>query len=67
VEEQQKVFERGYRGEDVQDAVGGSGLGLAIAREMVSRMGGMLDILEDGPNKKLDGTTVRLILFRDTE
>lgn len=66
--ERDKIFERGYRGEAVQDDITGSGLGLAIAREMISRMGGMLDLLEGdkGPNK-LDGTTVRVILFRDPE
>ena len=31
-----------------------------------SRMGGMVDILEGGPSK-LDGTTVRIILFREPE
>jgi len=64
--EQDKVFERGYRSEEVEDAVGGSGLGLAIAREMISRMGGMIDVLDEGPHK-LDGTTMRVILFRDPE
>ncbi|KAL9178733.1 hypothetical protein ACHAXT_003864 [Thalassiosira profunda] len=63
--ERDKVFERGYRGEAVEDSVEGSGLGLSIAREIVSRMGGVLDLVE-GPNK-LDGTAVRIILFRDPE
>lgn len=65
-----KVFERGYRGEDVQDDIEGSGLGLAIAREMITRMGGRIDLLEGDKNgglNKLDGTAVRVILFRDPE
>lgn len=66
--ERDKVFERGYRGEDVRDdpKVSGSGLGLAIARELLSRMGGTISIIEEGPNK-LPGTTVRVVLFRDQD
>ena len=64
--EREKVFERGYRGEAVQDEVDGSGLGLAIAREMISKIGGTLEIVDVGPNK-LNGTTVRVVLFRDPE
>ncbi len=64
--ERNKVFERGYRGETVQDEVDGSGLGLAIAREMLSKMGGALDIIDNGPNE-LNGTTLRVVLFRDPE
>ena len=61
-----ELFARGYRGRAVVDEVEGSGLGLAIAREMITRMGGVLDILDEGPNR-LNGTTVRVILFRDPE
>ena len=42
----------------------GSGLGLAIAKEMITQMGGVLEILDEGPNR-LDGTTLRVVLFRD--
>ena len=59
-----KVFERGHRGK-VQEEVSGSGLGLAIAREMITRMGGMIDFVE-GPNG-MDGTAVRIILFQEPE
>ncbi|KAL7545837.1 hypothetical protein ACHAWF_009186 [Thalassiosira exigua] len=62
-----KVFERGYRCDGtMREQVGGSGLGLAIAREMISRMGGTMDILDEGPDK-MDGTAVRVVLFRDPE
>jgi signal transduction histidine kinase len=64
--ERDEVFVRRYRGRAVVDEVEGSGLGLAIAREMVTRMGGVLDIVDEGPNR-LNGTTVRVILFRDPE
>jgi signal transduction histidine kinase len=62
--ERDKVFLRGYRGQSCQDVVDGSGLGLAIAKEMITRMGGELEILDEGPNQ-LDGTTLRVVLFRD--
>ena len=58
--EQEKIFGRGYRGEAVQDTIDSSGLGLAIAREMVMCVGGMTDLLDDGPSK-LDGKTVCII------
>jgi len=48
------------------DKVEGSGLGLAIAREMITRMSGVLDIVDEGPNR-LNGMTVRVIFFRDPE
>ena len=64
--ERYNVFARGYRGRAVQDEVGGSGLGLAISREIIIRMGGVLDIVDEGPNK-LDGMTARVILFRNPE
>ena len=44
----------------------GSGLGLAISREIIIRMGGVLDIADEGPNK-LDRMTARVILFRNPE
>ena len=62
--EQAKVFERGYRGENVVGGTEGSGLGLAIAKEYITRMGGLIDFLGEGPNK-LDGTSMRIVMFRD--
>jgi signal transduction histidine kinase len=64
--ERDEVFARGYRGRTVQDEVDGSGLGLAIAKDTITRMGGVLDIVDEGPNR-LNGTTVRVILFRDPD
>ena len=51
---------------DKQSDTEGSGLGLAIAREMITRMVGVLDIVDEGPNR-LNGTTVRVFLFHDPE
>jgi signal transduction histidine kinase len=47
-EDQQHVFERFYRGQDV--ATSGSGLGLAIAQELAAVMGGAID-LESRPGR----------------
>ncbi|EED93485.1 hypothetical protein THAPSDRAFT_262298, partial [Thalassiosira pseudonana CCMP1335] len=42
--ERDSVFQRGYRSEDVRDAVEGTGLGLNLSMNIIQRMGGMLDI-----------------------
>ena len=47
---QDKVFECGYRSETVQDTVDGSGSGLAIAREMITRLGCRIDVLDGWNN-----------------
>ena len=58
----EKVFVRGYRGDNVKSLVEGSGLGLGIAREMIEDMNGTLEILPgEGPNK-MDGATIRITL-----
>ena len=64
--ERRRVFERGYRVDTTKNAVDGSGLGLAISREMITKMGGEIDIIDEGPSR-LVGTTVRIILFREPE
>lgn len=66
-DERESVFERGYRSKEWTDDVDGSGLGLAVARQMITQMGGRIDLAEDGGPSKLQGTTVRIILFRDPE
>jgi signal transduction histidine kinase len=56
-EERDRVFDRFYRGRDVE--VPGSGLGLAIAREVAALHGGRLSLL---PGLQGRGVTVRLTL-----
>ena len=63
-DEREKVFDRGYRSEQVKDLVDGSGLGLNMSRMIIQKMGGNLDVLHDGPNH-LGGATIRIILFRN--
>jgi len=65
--ERESVFVRGFRSEEVRDEVEGSGLGLTVAKFWLNQMGGRIDILDDGGPSKLQGTTVRVILFRDPE
>jgi signal transduction histidine kinase len=66
-DERESIFERGYRSKEWKDEVDGTGLGLAVARQMITQMGGKIDLVEDGGPSKLQGTTVRIILFRDPE
>jgi len=71
-DEREAVFLRGYRG-DATRLMPGSGIGLDIGKSMISRMGGLLDVVDaasacgsDGESSQmLDGTIVRLVLFRD--
>jgi len=63
----ESVFERGYRSIEVRDEVEGSGLGLTVAKFWLNQMGGRIDVVEEGGPSKLQGTTVRVILFRDPE
>eukprot|EP00804_Cyclotella_cryptica_P028139 CCRYP_011011-RB/>CCRYP_011011-RB protein AED:0.05 eAED:0.05 QI:761/1/1/1/0/0/3/817/436 len=62
-EDMERVFERGYRGRQVQGKIDGNGLGLGMSMGIIRKMGGMLDLLEDGPSH-LGGATIRIILFR---
>ena len=70
-DEREAVFLRGYRG-DATRLMPGSGIGLDISKSMISRMGGLLDVVDaascdsDGESSQmLDGTIARLVLFRD--
>ena len=63
--EHESVFERGYRSKEWTDEVAGTGLGLTVAKQMITQMGGRIDVMVDGGPSKLQGTTVRVILFRD--
>ncbi len=44
IEERQRIFDRGFRGERVKD-VSGSGLGLSMGRQLAEQLGGSLDLL----------------------
>jgi signal transduction histidine kinase len=57
-EEEQRVFERFYRGSTGRRSAPGTGLGLAIAAELVRRWGGEIR-LEGG-----DGTRVEAVFPR---
>jgi two-component system sensor histidine kinase KdpD len=51
VEEQDRIFERFYRGARVRGLVSGTGLGLYVARKIAAAHGGGLDLVNDGPCK----------------
>lgn len=57
------VFVRGYRGSVVKTRTPGDGIGLAVGRELISRMGGVVEILDQGPGM-LAGATFCITLFR---
>lgn len=61
--ERQSIFQRGYRGEYTMNHTHGSGIGLHISKDMITKMGGSLEILDNQP-KHLQGTVVRFILYR---
>jgi Osmosensitive K+ channel histidine kinase len=61
--ERQSIFHRGYRGEHTMNHTHGSGIGLHISKDMITKMGGSLEILDNQP-KHLQGTVVRFILYR---
>lgn len=68
-DEKKAVFMRGYRG-DATRLVPGSGLGLDISKSMITQMGGILDIVEGDESTGralLDGTVMRIVVFRDTK
>lgn len=51
VEEQEKIFERFYRGKLVKEkltTVPGTGVGLSIAREIITQHDGKLEVISDG-------------------
>mmetsp|Transcript_14530 Transcript_14530/g.21391 ORF Transcript_14530/g.21391 Transcript_14530/m.21391 type:complete len:648 (-) Transcript_14530:40-1983(-) len=62
-----KIFERGYRGEETRNRAPGTGIGLNISHSLVTRMGGELDLLEsydDGP-RRMGGAVFRFKLYRN--
>ncbi|MEN9217002.1 MAG: HAMP domain-containing sensor histidine kinase [Gloeomargarita sp. HHBFW_bins_162] len=52
-EEQEKVFERYYRGKQTADTTPGNGLGLAVVQELVQQMGGRV-VLISPPGTRLE-------------
>jgi signal transduction histidine kinase len=49
--EQDRIFERFYRGARVRNLVSGSGLGLYVARKIAAAHGGSLNLINGGPSQ----------------
>ena len=49
--EQDRIFDRFYRGAQVRNLVSGTGLGLYVARKIAAAHGGSLDLLNDGSSE----------------
>ena len=62
-DERESVFQRGFRGSYAKNVPSGNGLGLDISRSMLSRFGGTLEVIENGP-EHLNGTVMRIMIFR---
>ncbi len=45
IEDQAHIFERHYRGIQAKGEISGSGLGLAIVRDLITQMGGLIELL----------------------
>ncbi|MFN5516134.1 MAG: ATP-binding protein [Cyanobacteriota bacterium] len=66
-EDQPHIFERRYRGQQAQGEIPGTGLGLAIVRDLMTRMGGEIELLSPNPesqNPQWPGTVFRLWLLK---
>jgi two-component system sensor histidine kinase KdpD len=53
LEEQERIFERFYRGTQVRNLVSGTGLGLYVARKIATAHGGSLDLMKDPPRARV--------------
>lgn len=62
--DRESIFNRGFRGESTS-FIDGSGIGLDISRTLIERMGGVLDLADDGEFKStLNGAVMKCTLFR---
>jgi signal transduction histidine kinase len=50
-DEQDRIFDRFYRGVRVRNLVSGTGLGLYVARKIAAAHGGNLDLINDGSSR----------------
>jgi signal transduction histidine kinase len=61
-EEEERIFQRGYRGQATSSMVDGKGIGLDISRALMVRMGGKLQVAT--AHKQLEGTAMQFTLYR---
>ena len=57
--DQERLFERNYRGAQAASDIPGTGLGLAIAKQLIEQMGGDIEVISPNPqldNQDLPGT-----------
>jgi hypothetical protein len=54
-QDQEHLFERGYRGVQAASDIPGTGLGLAIAHDLIQRMGGTIQVFSPAVNSDLLG------------
>ena len=57
--DQERLFERHYRGAQAASDIPGTGLGLAIAKQLIEQMGGDIEVISPNPqldNQDLPGT-----------
>jgi signal transduction histidine kinase len=55
-----RVFERSYRGEQVNTGIPGTGLGLAIAKELIEKMQGKIEVRSPVQTVKTNSETIKM-------
>ncbi|NJN74966.1 MAG: ATP-binding protein [Synechococcaceae cyanobacterium RL_1_2] len=60
--EQSQIFNRTYRGSNIKNRIIGSGLGLAIVKELLTNMGGTIELLSPNGLAGDGGTTFTIWL-----